>query len=350
MAGDSGIRNSKFKIHNSKSIMRAAVIHGPHDLRIEERPVPEPGGGELLVRTRAASLCNATDVHIWEASLGEELRPAFPHVLGHERCGEVVALGEGVQGWQVGDRVGCWAKMDGAFAEYDLLRPWEYPLVKLSDAVSDDAGSLLEFVGATLRALHSARLRPGEKVLVLGCGVQGLMLQQEARLLGAGRVVGVDVLPSRLQKARELGAHAAFDLSGHSFAGARDALRDALGGEADLVVDASGHNHWDGGNSLDLALELLRWAGRFLLYALPTRDVEINARLIATQGITLQGIDTPPHEVHPLLQLGERWVADGTLRLEELVTHRVPLERLEDGLRLCRDRPAEVLKVMVDVD
>lgn len=328
--------------------MKAAIIHGPRDLRLENVADPTPGPGELLVRTRSASICNATDVHIWEGALGEELRPPFPHVLGHERCGEVVEVGEGVTGFAPGDRVGCWAKMDGAFAEYDLLRPWEYPLVKLSDAVSDDAGSLLEFVGATMRALHASRLRPGDRVLILGLGVQGLVLAQEARLLGASRIVGVDLLPFRLARGREFGVEVAYDLSGKSYDEALRELREAAGGEVDLVIDATGRGRWPGGSSINLGLELLRWAGRYLVYALPTHDVELNARLIAMKGISFQGIDTPPHEVGRLLELGERWVAENRVRLDDLVTHRVSLDRLEQGLTLCRDRPGEVLKVMVD--
>lgn len=331
------------------SSMRAAVIHGPGDLRIEDRPPPRPGGGEILIRTLAASICNATDVHIWEGELEEGIRPPFPHILGHERCGEVVELGDGVTGFSPGDRIALWAKMDGAFAEFDVLPVWRYPVVQLGAEVSDDAGSLLEFVGATLRALHSARLRPGERVLVLGLGVQGMMLSQEAKLLGAARVVGVDLLPFRLDHARRMGVDVAFDLSGQSEPAAYAALREALGGEADLVIDATGKDRWDGGSSINLALRLLRWSGRLVLYALPTREVRIDTRLVAGKGLTVRGIDTPPHEVAPLLELGASWVASGKLRLEELITHRVPLERVEEGLRLCRDRPHEVLKVMVTV-
>ena len=330
--------------------MRAGVIHGPGDLRVEEVEASEPGPGEILIRTLAASICNATDVHIWEGSVGEELRPPYPHVLGHERAGEVVAVGAGVKDFAVGDRVSCWAKMDGAFGEYDVLRPWQYPTVKLGDDVSSDAGSLLEFVGATLRCIHAAGLRPGERVVVLGQGVQGLVLAREARLLGAARVVGVDLLPNRLERSRAWGADVAYDLSGKSYTHALGDLRDAVGGEADLVIDASGKGIWEGGNSINLGLELLRWAGRYVVYGLPTRDLEVNARLIGMKGITFKGIDTPPHEVASLLSLGERWVAAGRLPIHELVTHRVPLERVAEGLALCRDRPGEVLKVMVDVE
>lgn len=329
--------------------MRAAVIHGPRDLRVERLAEPAPAPGEVVIRTLVASICNATDVHIWEGAVGEELRPPFPHVLGHERSGEVVAVGREVTGFVVGDRVACWAKMDGAFGEYDVLRPWQYPTVKLSDAVSDDAGALLEFVGATLRCLQSAAIAPGERVLILGQGVQGLVLVQEARLLGAGLVAAVDLVPFRLETGRALGCDVAYDLTGKSYAEALSELRDAVGGEVDLVIDASGKGGWEGGNSVNLALELLRWAGRYVVYGLPTRDVEVNARLIGMKGITFKGIDTPPHEVNRLLALGERWVAGGRLRLEELVTHRLPLERVAEGLALCRDRPQEVLKVMVEV-
>lgn len=328
--------------------MRAVVIDGPGALRVGEVPDPVPGAGEVVIRTLSAAICNATDVHIWEGRLGEDLRPAFPHVLGHERSGVVVAVGPGVEGIAVGDRVACWAKMDGAFAEYDVLRPNDYPMVVLGEGVSDDAGALLEFVGATLQCLHAARLRPGERVLVLGQGVQGLVLAQEAKLLGAGLVAGVDLVPFRLERARALGCDVVYDLTGKSAAEAATELREVAGGEFDLVIDAAGKGRWDGGNSVNLGLELLRWGGRYVVYGLPTEDVEVNARLIGVKGITFKGIDTPPHEVGRLLSLGARWVAEGRLDLESLVTHRVPLDRVEEGLVLCRDRPHEVLKVMVD--
>ncbi len=330
--------------------MRAAVIHGPEQLRLEERPVPEPGPGEMVIQTLVASICNATDVHIWEGRLGEELRPPFPHVLGHERAGRVVAVGDGAEGFAVGDRVACWAKMDGAFGEYDVLRPWQYPTVRVSEAISDDAASLMEVVGATMRGIHAARVRPGERVVVLGQGVQGMVLAQQARLLGASMVVGVDVLPFRLERARRVAVDAAVDLTGKSQREVTEELKHALHGEADLVVDAlGGGGLWQGGNVRDAAMEALRWAGRYLVYGLPPEDVPINIRLVAMKGVTLKGIDTPPHEVGRLMQLGERWLAEGRLVLEELVTHRVPLERVADGLELCRSHPGEVLKVMVDV-
>lgn len=333
----------------SETEMRAAVIYGPRDLRLERRPAPRPTSGEIVIRTLVASICNATDVHIWEGSIGEDLRPPYPHVLGHERAGVVVAVGDGVAGYAEGDRVACWAKMDGAFGEYDVLRPGQVPMVKLGDRVSDDAASLLEFVGASLRGVHAAALRPGERVLVLGQGVQGLVLAQEAKLLGAGLVVAVDVLPFRLEMGRSLGVDASLDLGTREQGQALAELREIAGGEVDIVIDAAGGARWQGGNVVNLALELLRWGGRYLMYALPTRDLEINARLVAIKGINFKGIDTPPHEVDRLLALGEQWVAEGRLRLAELVTHRVPLDRIDEGLALCRDRAGEVLKVMVDI-
>lgn len=328
--------------------MRAAVLHGPGDLRVEEVPDPSPGRGEILIRTRAAAICNATDVHIWEGRLGEEVRPPFPHILGHERAGEVVALGEDPGPFRVGDRVACWAKMDGAFGELDVLRPREHPTVRLDPRLSDDAGAFLEFVGATLRAMAASRLGPGERVMVLGQGVQGILLALEAALLGAGAVVGVDVLPERLERARALGVERTLDLGGLDPAGAVRAVQDLAGGELDLVLDAAGRDSWGGGNSVNLALDALRWGGRYVVYALPVEDLRVSFRALALKGITLKGIDVPPHQVTRLLELGVAWAATGRLGLDGLVTHRVPLDGLVRGLELCRDRPAEVLKVVVD--
>lgn len=329
--------------------MRAAVIHGPEQLYVEDVPVPDPGPGELVIQTLVASICNATDVHIWEGRLGEELRPPFPHVLGHERAGRVVAVGDGVQGYALGDRVACWAKMDGAFGEYDLIRPWQYPTVRLSDAISDDAASLMEVVGATMRGIHSAAIRPGDRVVVLGQGVQGMVLARLAQLVGAEAVLGIDALPFRLERARELAADHVLDPSGMTSARVTEAVRSAFGGECDVVIDALGGGASDGANVRDAALDALRWAGRYLVYGLPPDDVPLNLRLVAMKGLTLKGIDTPPHEVARLMGLGEHWVAEGKLPLERLITHRVPLEKIVDGLELCRSRPGEVLKVMVDM-
>lgn len=328
--------------------MKAAVIHGARDLRVEERPVPEAGPDEIVVRTLVASICNATDVHIWEGELGEELRPPFPHVLGHERSGEVVAVGARVRGFRVGDRVACWAKMDGAFAEYDAIRPGQFPTVHVGTALSDRAGAFLEFVAATLRTITAAGPRPGESVAVLGTGVQGLLLALEAKLLGAGRVVAVDPLGSRVERALALGVDAGVVLSGLDQEGALAALREELGRDADLVLDATGSALWPGGNSVDLGLAALRWAGRYVVHALPTADVPVNVRLLSMKGITMKGVDVPPHEVLPLMKVGVRWAAEGRLPLDALETHRVPLDRVEEGLRLCRDAPADVLKVVVE--
>src|SRR5690606_17487941 len=120
--------------------------------------------------------------------------------------------------------------------------------------------------------------------------------------------------------------------TGRSFDEAYAEIREATGGEFDLVIDASGKGSWEGGNSINLALELLRWGGRFVAYGLPVRDLEVNLRLVTLKGITLKGIDTPPHEVQRLLALGERLVSAVKLRIDELIIICVALVKDEEVL------------------
>src|SRR3990172_5280391 len=222
--------------------MRAAVTRDWNDIRIEEVPVPVLEQGEVLVRVGACGICG-TDLKIVAGVYEGSWPPALPFIQGHEWAGTVAALGEGVTGLQVGDRVaaenhkGCGAcancrrgrynlcevarskgkayklyghSAQGAFAEY-AARPAGL-LHKLPDAVSFEEGTIVNQGALGLHAIRRCRIEPGDTVAVIGPGLVGLITVQLAKAVGATRVIVAGRGP-RLELAKELGADGVVDVS-----------------------------------------------------------------------------------------------------------------------------------------
>ncbi|MCB7128206.1 MAG: zinc-dependent dehydrogenase [Candidatus Brocadiales bacterium] len=208
--------------------MRVAVYYNNSDVRLEERPVPKVGDGELLVKVMASGVCGS-DVMEWY-----RVKKA-PLILGHEITGEIVEVGEGVVQYKKGDRVfvshhvpcntchyclnGNHTACDtlhttnfdpGGFAEY--LRVPEINVDRgvyvLPGEMSYEDGSFIEPLACVVRGQRTARLRPGGSVLVIGSGISGLLHIALARALGAGRIIATDLNEYRLDMAGKFGADA----------------------------------------------------------------------------------------------------------------------------------------------
>ena len=210
--------------------MRAAVLHAPRDVRVEDVATPEPGPGEALVRVRMTGVCGSDIPRV--LSDGAHF---YPMVLGHEIAGEVAAVGDGVDGTLVGRRVAvapllpCHACPRCAAGEYAQCPNYSFigsrqfgglaeyvvaPVANLTVVADSVAFHDIAFFEPSTVALHGVRhagFSGGGSVLVLGAGTIGLFTLQWVRILGADRVAVVDVNPDRLATATALGADATFD-------------------------------------------------------------------------------------------------------------------------------------------
>ncbi len=233
--------------------MRAAVLYDVDDIRIEQRPVPQIGPGELLVHTRASGICTG-DVMAWY------VRRKAPLVLGHEPSGVVAAVGEGVTNFRVGDRVfvhhhapcfecdlcargdyvqcGTWRRTaidPGGLAEYFRVpRENTGDTLRLPDGVPFIDGSLVEPLACVVKSLRRSGLHPAQRLYIIGLGVMGLMHALVALSLGAD-VTGSDFLAERRAFAKTLGfdaVHPDKNFSGADVVicgpGSPDALRNAF--------------------------------------------------------------------------------------------------------------------------
>jgi len=318
--------------------VKAAILHGPRDLRVESSTRPEVRGDEVLVRVTVAGLCG-TDYRIWSGD-----RPvAYPRVMGHEFVGRVETIGAGVTRVAPGGHVAvepnyscgtcplCWEgnknlclartavgiDVDGCFAE--LVRVparccWPAPA-----GVADEDLVLTEPLAVAVRAVGRADVRSGETVAVVGAGTLGLLAVQVARGHGA-RILVVSRTARRFALARDLGAEATHTVED----GPLDARARAFSGRegVDCVIETAGT-----AEAVNHALALVRPGGRIILTGLPHESTPVEFFSVVRREITILGSMIYQDEFSEAMRL----VADGTVKTRPLVSHRFPLDAIGDA-------------------
>ena len=325
--------------------MRVAVYYNNSDIRLEERPVPPIGSGEILVRVIASGICGS-DVMEWY-----RVKKA-PLVLGHEIAGEIAAVGEDVTRYKVGDRVfvshhipcntchyclrGYHTACEtlhttnydpGGFAEYIRIPRLNVDrgVFVLPDEVSFDAGVFVEPLACVIRGQRIANLQPGQAVLILGSGISGLLHLLLARTLGAGRIVTTDISAYRLEMARQLGADAVFDAREDIPVRLREINDDRL---ADLVIVCTGAL-----SAFKQALHSVDRGGTILCFATtePGVDLPVPINEFWRNEIKLM----PSYGNSPLdATLAIELIRSGRVPVEKMITHRLPLTETGRGFRL----------------
>jgi len=273
-----------------RGICKAAP--GPGAEYREDIPIPQLRGGDVLVKIHATAICG-TDVHIYNWNeYAQKRMKEFPIVFGHETAGEVVEIGEGATGFQVGDRVsvethipcnGCaqckanrrhicenqkvfGVTEPGAFAEY--ARVPAVCAVKLDGAVSYEEGAMLEAMGAGVHGVEVADVK-GKDVLVSGCGPIGLMVIGACKAHGAGRVFACDLFDAKLSLAKEMGADVVCNSGSVNVI---EEVRRLTGGSgADAAIDITGN-----GKAIVAGLRALRKGGTFVSVGLPDGEIPLN--------------------------------------------------------------------------
>jgi L-iditol 2-dehydrogenase len=336
--------------------MRAAMLYAPRDLRIEETETPAPSAGQVLIRVRNCGVC-PSDVRSYT---GERAGGRFPRTLGHEWCGDVVALGVGVTEFQVGDRVvpdwrvvcgqchycrrGIFnycrnlahGQVRGGFCEYGVAPVTN--LRRLPEGLSYRAACFSEPLACCLNGIARNRIRPGMDVAIVGAGQIGLMHLQLARLHG-GRVIVCDPIHARLETARALGADAVA-CPGQEDAVAR--VREWSGGRgADAVVVAVGAPP-----AIELGIEIAGINATVNLFAgtYPPATIPLDPNVIHYRQLEVVGShDFTPHDFTSAVSL----LARGAVQVEPLISHVFPLERTEEAFAMVTERQG--LKQMIEI-
>lgn len=315
--------------------MRAAVLAGPGEIRIENVPMPEPGQGEVRVRLEGCGVC-ASNIEPWQGQ-DWSTYPGAPGGLGHEGWGRIDAVGPGVAGLQVGDRVASLGHH--AFAEYDIARAEQVvPLPPQLDGKPFPG----EPLGCAFNIFRRSAIEENQVVAIIGIGFLGAVLTWLASRAGA-QVIAISRRKESRDLARHYGAAEALPMDDHYaiIEQVRDMTRGAM---CPRVIECVG-KQWP----LDLAGELVGTGGRLVIAGYH----QDGPRQVSMQMWNWKGIDViNAHERDLEVQLrglheAVAAVASGRFDPSPLYTGSYALEDLDRALEATRDKPGDFVKALV---
>ena len=347
-----------------EKIMNAAVLRSPGIFCVEKKEIPTAADNEVLVKVLAAGICGSDLDRIMRTGMYH-----MPAVPGHEFCGRIFSAGKNVKNFKPGDRVAvapilpCYSctncmqgfygqcdnynyigsRRDGAFAEY--VNVPEENLIPMPGNVGYPEGAAIEPAAVTLHGMQKARVNPGDLVAVLGCGALGIFAIQFAKLLGAGTVVAVDVVESKLQNAKKSGADFVVDAKKGDAVQQIEALFNK--NMPDLVVESAGASV-----TQEQSVRLAKKQGRILFLGTSHQDVVFppaTFEKIIRNELTLFGSWNSYSAPFP----GREWLAvmryvsDGRLNIRDFITHRITLDELPGTIKKMFNREMEYNKVIV---
>jgi 6-hydroxycyclohex-1-ene-1-carbonyl-CoA dehydrogenase len=331
--------------------MKAAVFHEPKQpLKIEDVETPKIESHEILVKIAACGVCN-TDMHYIDHGVPTFKKP--PMILGHEPSGIVEEAGAGVKNFKVGDRVlippvfscGYCANcrlgrenicfnmvmlgnhIDGAFAEYTKVPakdcqhlPEELPL--------EESSIIADAISTPYHAVKNrAQVRPGDSVVVFGCGGVGINVVQVASAAGAS-VIAVDVVDYKLDMAKKLGAQHTINSSDKEDKALLKEIRTLTGGGADIAIEAIGNP-----KTIVLATAAVKAGGLHCQVGYTQHSVPMNAGRLMFREIEIKGsLGCRPVDYPNIIEM----VKTGKIQLEPVVTHKFKLEDIDKAFDLMR--------------
>ena len=338
--------------------MRVAMYYNNHDVRIEEKPVPEIGPDELLVKVVASGVCGS-DVLEWYRA------PKAPLVLGHEIAGEIVKTGSSVETWKVGDRVfvshhvpcnmcrycvsnhhsvcDTLAKTNfdpGGFAEY-LRVPAinvRHGVFLLPDQMSFEDAVFIEPLACVFRGQLHSGWDPAKRVLVIGAGITGLLHIKLAERVGASRILAVDINEERLAAALRFGADEAIPGGPDLTERIQRVNDDRL---PEVVIVATGATL-----AVKESFRLVDRGGKILFFAPtdPGLDIPMPFNELWRKEVTMtSSYAGSPRDIMAAIE----FIASKKIVVSDMITHRLPLERTQEGFSLVA-KAGSSLKVIIE--
>lgn len=322
--------------------MKAFQITGKERGEVREIPVPELQDDCILIKNEAATICNMTDIHIYEG-VHEPNGPSgwdmpLPFTLGHENSGIVVKAGKNVTDVEVGDRVAVAGFFEsGSFAEYTACRAGYIKMPKEMSAVE---GTLLEMVSAVYLIVDQV-FTLGESVVLLGAGAAGSIALKLVKAGGATKIIVVEPIAGKREYALANGANYVIDPETEDVvAKIKEYTNNKM---VDTVIELSGYP-----KSLAVMNSCVRRGGRIGMFGVcpePTLvnmyDLHMNWSSIVSAGYKRGYTEYVQHKALELVEAG-------VIKIDDLITHRIKLEQVEEALNMIQERKENIRKVLIE--
>jgi len=337
--------------------MKAAIWYGGKDVRVEEIPEPDVGDCDVLVRVRAVGICGS-DLHAYE---GISRRRVPPLVMGHEIAGEIADTGRDVKGLKRNDRVVVYPVLSCGECEYcrcgneNLCRDIrfmglhvlggfaEYVAVpadrcyKIAPGLAFEKACLTEPLAVAVHVADSSRMRVNDSILIIGAGAVGSMITQVVRLRTSGQIIVTDILDSRLDLAKKLGADVAINSR------EKDAVEEILtltdGKGVDVSIEVVGIQ-----STVQQALASVKKGGTIIAVGLLEKNMEIDMMRVVTNQLELHGSYIySDYDFRSSISL----IANDKVNLQPYLTHIFALEDAQKGFEEMTTNKENVLKVIL---
>lgn len=337
--------------------MKALRVHGPKLIRIDDVEEPRIESDEVLIKVKYAGICG-TDLHVYRGAMKDRVK--YPAIPGHEFSGVVVKVGSEVSWVSEGDEVvanpvhpcgrcvACLAgkpnicvnfkilgvDIPGVFAEYVKVRGDR--IYKIPKGLSLRNAALVEPFSVAVHSCRKAGVEAGDVVVIVGQGPIGLCTTQVAKHYGAYKVIALEVVRSRLELARKVGADEVVNPLEVDVVKAIKELTDGLG--ADKVIETSGHPQ-----TLEQSLSILKPAGRVVVVGLCFEEVKLHSYPIVYKEAEIVGSRVYVDEFSRALNL----INKGYLNPEPLITHEMPLSDGDKAFKILEERLEDAVKILL---
>lgn len=355
--------------------MKAVRWHGRRDIRVEDVDPPKPDAGEVIIKVKRCGICG-TDLHEYTDGpqvMWETTHPVTgdkpPIIMGHEFSGDIVELGEGVEGWNVGDRVAimpllscgkcyfCLRAMQhlcekyactglqwywGAFAEYCKAKV--YQLNRIPDNVTYEQAACIEPTALAMYGIHRSGMKAGDTVFIAGGGPTGVLSIMCARAAGATKIYASEVAPKRRQRLLDFGATDAFDPTKQDVAKEVKARTEGRG--TDIVIECSGNE-----SAINDCFEVLKKRGMYVQSGLSVKPVTIQKHYNwAHKDLNLVGLWC--YNITDFQNILELMGTGQLPAIERIVTKVIPIEDVVTGGfdQLTNDKDGTEVKIQVSFE
>jgi len=314
--------------------MKAAILHGAHDFRIEKLETPSVAPNECLIEVKACGVCHS-ELHQWEHKI-EGLD--YPRFIGHEVAGIIKQVGSEVQKFKQNDRIAVWVDQKGYAEQISVQSDRIFPL---SEEISFQE-AMAEPLSCTTNGVSHAGIALGDTVALVGTGFMGLILLQQIKLRGPEQIIAIDIRDDMLVLAKKLGADLTINPEKEN---AEEMIKKLTAGRGvDVCFEVGGSQ-----NTLNLAASLCRMEGKLVIFG-----YHPGARTIDDLGywnwMAFDIINAHFRDIHQILDgssRGMKLLNKGAITLGPLITHTFYLEEINEAFATAIEKPKGFIKAVI---
>ena len=343
-----------------KTTMKQEVMTEPGKIIFQDVEIPEPQADQVLVKIKRIGVCGS-DIHVYH---GEHPYTSYPVTQGHEVSGKIVKVGRYVKGLQEGQKVTiepqvfcgrCWPCLHGKYNLCENLKVMGFQttgtaseyfavdsskITLLPETMSYDEGAMIEPLAVTIHAAKRFEQVKGARAVVLGCGPIGILLIQSLKAFGVREIMATDISDYRLELAKSLGADYVYNTKETDFA---EALVRSFGPDkADVMYDCAGTDI-----TMDQAIQNARKGSTIILVAVFAKRANVDLAKLNDSELDLNTSMMYRHEDYVD---AIRFVEEGKIRLEPLMSNHFTFEDYLEAYRYIDANREKTMKVLIDVD